>query len=573
MHFSFFLGVLGLLQASFLPGQILLQPYKQRLPLLARLAYGLCLSVVANYIIGAVLLLLGWLTQPVLISIIAVEMIVLFIMSWRSPIVAQPFWYRLIACRSTLCHHSWGCVAFYGALLSLLAYTLLVINHYGQVFYVGDDLFSWNSWAHVLAAGHIPKTQGYPLLFPMNQAMIYVLMGTLPQVTILFFSVLFMALFPLACLLILWDECLRQPSHAKALGVVLIGALFAVMQKRYVGSGYVDIPTACLGFAAVMGIVRVSEQELPPSFLMTVVGLIAAGAMVGKQAGSLAGIVVLIMTGIWYQWRWRIALVQVLLFLLIGASWYGFYFCFYDPHGMSMKVHELTQGMYGHDTIMQRLWHAAHLLKGFYWICFLLSLVAMIISRQVRWLVLLTVVLGSVIWAYGFSYDDRNIAMVLPFLGFTAAIGLVAVLKTMACWNLRKLSIHWWGLIALILLVVLSQLKPFSLSKMQRHQDRQFIRMLTPESTVQMLLGYKKLHGFSGKIATNWPSIRYIPGVKQYAVWVSDSELAVVVHLRKVHYVLADRDSSWYPIAQQLVRKGELQPVSYANDVVLYQVK
>ena len=574
MHFTFLLGILGFLQASFLPGQLILQPYKQQLPLLARLAYGLCLSVVANYVIGVVLLLMGWLTQPVLIGIISVEVVTLFIMSCCRPLQhIRPLWQRLSQCRHDLCASPWGCVVFYGALLTLLAYVLLVLNHYGQVFYVGDDLFAWNSWAHALAAGKIPKTQGYPLLFPMNQAMIYVLMGTLPQITILFFSVLLMSLFPLACLVILWDECLRKATHAKALGVVLIGALFIVMQKRYVGSGYVDIPTACLSFAAIMGIVRVSDAQLPPRFLISVVGLIAAGAMVGKQAGALTGILTVVMTGIWYQWRWRIVLSQIVLCLIIGASWYVFYFYFYDPHGMSMKVHELTQGMYGHDTLLQRLWHAAHLLKGLYWVCFVLSLVAMVVSHQVRWLVLLMVIVGTAIWAYGFSYDDRNIAIVLPFLGMSAAIGLVAVLKKLPHWNLMRFSSRWWGVVALILFAVLSQFKPFSLSKMQQHQNQQFIRMLTPASTVQMLLGYEKSHGFEGKIATNWPSIRYIPGIKPYAMWVSDNELASAIMSHKVSYVLVDRDSSWHPLVQYFVKNELLQPVSYADNVVLYQVR
>ena len=54
-----------------------------------------------------------------------------------------------------------------------------------------------------------------------------------------------------------------------------------------------------------------------------------------------------------------------------------------------------------------------------------------------RWLILLVAAPFGFLWALGFSYDLRNLALAVPFLGAAAGIG-IAELGGLLRWNVGR---------------------------------------------------------------------------------------------------------------------------------------
>jgi hypothetical protein len=123
------------------------------------------------------------------------------------------------------------------------------------------------------------------------------------------------------------------------------------------------------------------------------------------------------------------------------------------------------------------------------------------------------------LWAFFFSYDLRNVTLLLPFLGLSMAIGTLVLLKYVLRWiptlHLPKTNI-WYGilLMAILVLAVISVKydKQYLLQK-----EAEQARLLMGDSTMNTRLFdlyYSKQ--LKGKILSGYEFLKYLPGVKQY---------------------------------------------------------
>jgi len=576
LHMTFFWGMMALAQVLWLPGQLLLQPYKKYLPLLTRLLIGVPLSLTVSYLIGVILLAVSCFVPWVLRSIVVVELIIMMILASRLSTPHRPFWQRYQQAYQQVTSSIWGNMLFYSAVLVLLWASSIIVTRYGQVFWMNDSLISWNHWAQQLAVSQVPQSYSYPWLFPMNQAITYVMIGLPPELHIDLFAVLLMSVFPLLCLLALWDRFLWQPQKVNLLGIVIIAWLMYSIFGGFLGHGYADIPTASVAFVTMMALLVGIDTKLPAHFFMVIIGLLIVSTSVAKQAGIWFGLVIILLTAAWYRRSAKIIYVQLLMWLLLGVSWYIFVH-FDHPGRTEQLLYYLTHGMSHGEDGWQRVMHVFKEPHKWFWLCLILALYAMKVNRFSRWIVPGVVVLGTMIWAIGFSYDYRNVAIVIPFLGYCSAMGLAAIaqwpkvqaMRTgMAIWTSNRTPTFWLGL-AVLVIFVLSQEPRWSVAQYRSNQAKSFRQLLGP--TADMLYGYDKQHGLEGTVATLDGTLTHLPPTQAKVRYVLPSQLIEEVNTGRIRYIIASVE--YQPYIEQLLKQGRLVPVCYTYHSTLYQVR
>jgi hypothetical protein len=576
LNMTFFWGMLALAQTLVLPGQLLLQPYKKHLPVLTRLVVGIPLSLTVSYLIGVILLAVGCFLPWVLRSIVAVELVILMILANRLPALQQPFWQRYQQAYHKMATSALGKVLFYGALLVLLWAASIIATRYGQVFWVNDSLISWNGWARALAESHIPQTYSYPWLLPINQAVTYVMIGLPPALHIDLFAVLLMSIFPLLCLLALWDRFLAQPQKVHLLGILIIAWLMYSIFGGFLGQGYAHIPTATIAFVTMMALLIGIDAKLPAHFFVMVIGLLMAGVAVAKQAGIWFGPVIILLTAVWYRRSAMVIVGQILMWLLLGISWYGFNH-FYHPGRTQQLLQFLTHAIYHGEGWWQRVVGVFKEPHKWFWICMILALYAMKTDRFARWVVPGVVLLGTLIWALGFSYGYRNVAIVIPFLGYCSAIGLAAIAQwpkmkalrvNITAWTLKRMPAFWIVLVVLVVFA-LSQQTRWSVAQYRSNQAESFRQLLGPSAN--MLYGYASRHGLDGTVATLDGRLIFLPQTQGNVRYIRPEKLISAVDTGQVQYIISD--SEYKPYIQHLLHQDKLVPVSYTYHSVLYQVQ
>lgn len=611
------LGFAAFLQAAFLPGWIITSWLRIN-GLWERLLISFALSLLVNHALVAILVILGAYTTLVVWLFVAVEIAVLLVITWRS----WRSWLRPLRWPSfnlfngsgqTAWPFSKKAVVSIFALLAAWAAAVLIMRLASVnpgVFDIWDDFLSFNKWALEWYQGILPlKTQYYPQIIPANWSLIYKLMGT---GDIQFFAKALMALFPLGIWLIFIDlyHRLRQPSFLAGASFTVILLLFFVWV--FVGSGYVDIPSAFLAAVAFYVLIPdLLNHRFTAKYLLLAAALAGIAALT-KQAGIFMIIPVLIWaTIILLRSRvkasrvvaWLVGLV--IIFSLITLPWYGY------------KTLEIRRGIdtsevSSVDAALKRsvgdLGPAATLMaatrrlgssvvertialvspatrtamaQGTFQVPSSLSiaiiivwllLIAASLFNPIARLALLSVALPYyVIWGIGYSYEFRNMALILPFLGLVAGFGLSVLLKWLLGWMNIKIDIdkavahradeattsqasviRIGGFkipraggyatvgIALLVIVGLAQIA-YPAQKLQAAHD-QYMYDVGMSYVNKPLYEYYHRYGLEGKIRTMYLPIRSLPELKDFAVASSDiltiDRLVRYENDLSVHYVL-----------------------------------
>ncbi|HET7000369.1 MAG TPA: hypothetical protein VFI33_03640, partial [Puia sp.] len=150
---------------------------------------------------------------------------------------------------------------------------------------------------------------------------------------------------------------------------------------------------------------------------------------------------------------------------------------------------------------------------------FLLLALLSVIAFYGRMAMILVVIPYYLLWAFFFSYDLRNVTLLLPFLGLSMAIGAVILLKYILRWipglHLPKTNI-WYGIllmVALILAVISVKYDRRYLLQKEAEQARLLVGDSTLNTKLYNLYYSKQL---KGKILSGYEFLKYLPGVKQY---------------------------------------------------------
>jgi len=467
------LGILSILQIVFLPGYLLVRFLRLGGGVLATLVLAFALSLVANYLLVTGLVVLGIYRPAFAYVIFAVETAILMwverrslqasvIDVWRSQISDflgenRPSLFRRILLAAAI-------IAIAGFILSGMA-------QIGQIFQQWDAVVSWNRWAIDWAANRLPDRTGlYPQLLPANISLTYVF---IQASDVWIFAKAFQFLFCLMLLLAMLDAARVTGEFGYVPGVLITyGLLVAVLRFRMISSGYADMPLAFLSFASVYALLlarHAEGAEMRRRYVM-VGAVLAAGAAVTKQSGLYIALLYPLLAwrfvlqsmclGAWGKAqrcpssanagaslrssashpaeplrenlvaRHAGVLLRVtLLMTALAAPWYVYKFAGFhatkDYDNTARLVYDLHEGR----SLPQRMLHGAGMISeaatptGV--LLLLLAIGVGLRDPLQSWLIGLVVVPLLLIWAAAFSYDLRNLALILPFAGAAAGTGLL----------------------------------------------------------------------------------------------------------------------------------------------------
>lgn len=460
------------------------------------------LSLTLNHALVVLLVLAGAYTRPVLLAAMALEGLLAGLLLWRGRGRSRTPRPALLATLHDDPRLLWP------ALAALLAIGFLVSRvpvSFAHVFQYWDAIVSWNRWAVDWEAGRLPaRVYHYPQLLPTTWSLLYVLEGRPLQ----FLARGVMSLFPLAVALAFLDVGLRRRRPELLLAATVSTLLMAASLGRHIGAGLADLPVAALALLAFYPLyTRDFEPGAPGDrSRLAAAGLLAVGCALTKQAGLyVAAVLPAFAAGRLRPWplRRRAAAVGALALLLVAGigPWYA-YGEVLIARGIEVnEIPILTQKMFGGATLAERglralaLWQ--HLLTPpLLWTAALLVL-ASLWHRPTRWITVGVSLPFSLLWALWFSYDARNEALALPFLGWSIAAGAWVVYGALGARRMRVAAAAW-AAVSLTWIVLWADPQAIALA-----QQQQLVELGKPALN-RRLLAYQREHGFEGRILSNY---------------------------------------------------------------------
>ncbi|MBN2585360.1 hypothetical protein JXA59_01790 [Patescibacteria group bacterium] len=636
-----FLGLLSFIQLAILPGWLIVWRWKAP-SWLSRVLVAFGVSLLFNHLLVLLLVALGWFCRPVVLSVIGVELLLLLWLLYRNhwAVVPQNATLSISVDLSVdqVTIPKWIRVGLFGA-ITLIAVSALVtvvtrvLSVNPGVFDIWDDFISFNQWAVDWYNGAIPGgTWWYPQLIPTNWALAYQVIGSSD---IQFFVKAVMGLFPIALLFTFVDLFYRSGRTAFLLGLSFTTVLLIALANTFIGSGYVDIPVAFLVFlsGAILFPDMMAKRFLPSHLIIA--GLLAASAGLTKQGGLFIILPLLVWVGvmIWAnQKNWarvgKWVITTLLVFGVVIAPWYGYKFW---QMRMGQDVSEgvgienalvraigektlLGKWSYGAQAVALRT--SAQLLQSTHLASINNNKLIWNISRQpisrstalvIMWILMITLVLALVhpvarwstitviipfflIWATKYSYDFRNLTLVLPFLGMAWGFGLMYLIQLVTrMFNKNKTSgdikianhlkvkiprlPYWISAVILLMVAVVAywQISYPAPTLYAMHEEK--MHSVGMVAINDALYQYYESDGLSGKIRTMYQPAAYLPRLKDYII-ADDSSLSLE-RLKQyeqdpeIHYILW-WDSTNNPDAlaylQAQVEMGAYQAIFNVNN-------
>jgi hypothetical protein len=550
----FLLGILGITQTTLLPGLIFLKIIKYRASFLERMVYTFSLSLILNYCLVLILVLIRLYFQPVVAAVAVVEMIAILWLYRRElnmPILARlsSFWNELAESASSFFPiipeakpDQNSTARFRPLLLIVLAVVSLVniwsilkifIYNLGTVFNAWDVVVSWNRWAATWAGNEFPfGSHFYPQLIPVTWSSIYVSQGTMD---IQFFAKAIMPLFPLMLFLLFFNLGSKYKQLLYFIALIISQLLLKKYLVQEFTNGYVDLAVAFYGFLPAHAIlVARQEEKIEQRNLYILLGAIfAVGASLTKQSGLyiLAFYPLLVYFGVFYPaklremgvllWKW---LASYAALALIPIGWYVFRVILFnlglDRAETSGLIQETSANFHNIGFFGQIINAFAAFDK--YIFLFLIVLVAIpFVDPFYRALILLIVIPYPLLWAWGAAYDTRNLALFFPYFSLASAAGFHALIEFLLNrfdrLGVHKIQIYWAGIVVLVALAAGAY--AFSNDRLQNNQMQKELQSYSPAINAKISAIIKQ-NGPQTKILTNYP-VRYLPGFEQNQIQFS----------------------------------------------------
>jgi hypothetical protein len=562
------LGVASIVQIAFLPGWLLLQAIDARSRGIRTLLLSFVLSHGLNYLFVSACVAAGCYQSEVVCSVFAAEVVALLYLTRQqrcSSVVAalatlnekikDGFVLRGSPQSGSSAFLRQGLLA--AALLTVIGYAAGETLRLGTVFIEWDALASWNRWACDWGANHFPKmTHGYPQLLPACWSLSYAFTG---EVGLSVFPKAVMPLYCLFSLLAIYDLHRIMGHSGCALGVVVAyGLMIATLRFRTLASGYADVPVAFFALSAVylLLIARYAGNatERDKSVLL---GAAAAGlAAIAKQAGLYVVVLypVLAYLLVWTPGRdvddnglddhrltttgapaprrfpLRLAFLCAALVLFLVLPWYGYKLVQFQRGGDVPMVGTLVTSLHEGRSLVQRLVHGANMLRnavgGPGTLILLLGLACSLRHAAVRWITFLLVVPFFIVWAIGFSYDLRNLALCLPLAGLACGVGLVDLGQCIGRVPWRLMGKYRpalpLGKVPMTLLTV-PVLAPLFVLNARWDRERLWNHQHAMERHIgdpgfnDILYSYFRWHSPRGTILTDYSELQFLPDLAQYA--------------------------------------------------------
>ncbi|MGO9110005.1 MAG: hypothetical protein ACLP9L_12295 [Thermoguttaceae bacterium] len=447
-------GVLSLVQIVALPGYLLLRALRVGTGILGACVLSFALSLVINHFLVAGLVVLRIYRPLVMYAVFAAELILLLAVDGRWLRVglaeAAAAWqqrmrafFRAIENSEAIAMFALRRILVTAAVLLIGGFALSGIVAVGQIFQQWDAVVSWNRWAVDWSANRLPyATSIYPQLLPTNLSLSYVFMQS-SEVWI--FAKAFQFLFCLMLLLAMLDLARIEGAFGYVPGLLITyGLLVALLRFRMLSSGYVDVPLAFFALLPVyvLMLARNTSEPLQRAKYLFAGALLAAGVALTKQTGLYVAAVypllawrfVLRGDGPDRQRRHLRSLARMCLIMgLLIAPWYLYKVFDFQAGCDKNNTAQLLSDFHQGRDVLQRLFHAGNMIVAAITptgaVLLLLAVSASLRDPLQRWLVGIFVVPLGLIWAMGFSYDLRNLAVIVPWIGAAAGNGLMQIVS------------------------------------------------------------------------------------------------------------------------------------------------
>ncbi|MDO8954802.1 MAG: hypothetical protein Q7V63_08130 [Gammaproteobacteria bacterium] len=599
MDMTFLLGMMGIIQAVFLPGFILLRLSKIKHGFLRGLVLAFALSLIFNYVL---ILGLAWFhhyTPTVIRSLFSLEVILALCLAWQD--TTKPFYtgqffgdikhfYRE-QCLNTEHSLSFFKASFFLTLLVFVLTFILFIKSLGGVFVDSDALVMWSVWAAEWSMnnGFSTETWHYAQLLPINYSLPYVMIGE-SAIKLQFFATAIAHLFPVVAMLTIIDFIMARKKALYLLAIPLL-MLFYSRDLNGLFNGCADVPVSVMGFIALYVLLLAKEESQTLGYLI-LGSILCAGSAVTKQPGLylcmfyplLAYIVVLKDNkGLSSSKKFFIILCQYALMGIIVLPWYLHTQWLIDHGYESSELSFITSGIYGNISPIHRIWPAWTHQVGIVWLGLGLSLVALCKVKECRALVLIALPY-FMLWSMFACYDNRNLALILPWLALTGSAGayclsgnpsLQRYFASSKNWVLKLKHISWRAIMlvfigGILLATILCPMKCLVNKELRLEQQLGG----APAAT---FYSYQRLVGFQGKIASDWQYLGYLPGLSQYFYFNSLTVASINQDRNKpeiLYFATFKANPEVYNYLTQLTLEKALEIVAISADgnTVIYKI-
>ncbi|MBS1250820.1 MAG: hypothetical protein MAG431_02417 [Chloroflexi bacterium] len=543
----FILGLLSVIQVTFLPGILILKAFKVKKGFLQTLIFSFGLSLVANHLLVVLLTHLRINYSYLHYLLFAIELGLLWRLYLKN--LSMPIGEVLSNWGQKTSHYFSNLinldpnkpkeniskiivgvvttVFFLWSLSSLWWAIKLFVNNLGTVFTIWDSVVSWNKWAIDWFSNTYPvDTKRYAQLIPTNLSVTYSFMRS---AQIQFFSKGFMPLFTLFTLLLMFDLGLETKKSGYFIGLVATQYLLQRFLGDYIGSAYVDVPLAFFTSLTVYTLLKAenlvdSKRQRNYIFLGSI---FAAGTALTKQNGLLIFVVYPLLAyfiivkdipGMTQKEKLKKLALYTAFALLLLLPWYAvneYRILMGAKTNVSILVsNELHQGR----SPLQRFLKAVSSMGIYAYLYPFVLLTLPLIKRSFRLVIYTILIPYSLIWGFLFSLESRNLSIALPLLGLATGLGAgglsAFVADLIPRFKITKIKTRLLLLITIVFLVLGSLFVPNQL--LVEHQLEQQKHILS-RSVTESLYEYFEALGHYEPIFTNYP-LEYLPGMEDLLV-------------------------------------------------------
>jgi len=581
----FILGIVSLLQILVLPGFLATRAFRIK-GFLTVCIFTFALSLIINHLLVILLTLIGFYQSLFLYGLVVLECLLLLV-SVRQ---RKSHTVEYIIDRSAL---SWivrrdpetkssgllptlriyiRLATFLIALLTVLSYIGYAIHDFGNIFSSWDAVGSWNKWAVEWSRNRLPHTFGdYPQLIPTTYSITYVFIGTS---SIQFFAKATTPLFPLAIVLAIFDIALSQKIFAYFISTIAAGILIlelnAYPTENMLASGYADIPVSCFSFLSFYSLLLARHDKHGMARTYLVLGAItSAEAALTKQTGLYMALVYPILVYVLImrkqnrfdkQQSVKLLLFILSIIILLVSPWYVYKHIQIELGQVEGNLRYLVEDLHGDKTLLERFTFALESLERQLGgmnilLCIAFMTVLSAIKLTYKWVLLLVTIPFTFIWAIGFSYDLRNLAIAVPFIGVAIGITtgiLLSYFNQLALYTINIISkiesviksksddnphfrivcrkrIKFGIIVGTIALVYILNIK-FTNTYLHDRQV-QLQKQIGDAPLNVYLYNYHSKHPVEGLIATHYAHLQFLPGFESKAIGLNMSDYSGYIDL------------------------------------------
>lgn len=622
------LGIFSILQLTLIPGLIVTKFVKIH-GFIEKLLLSIGLSPIINYLFVLLMTTLGIYNRTSTFIYICIEicvLIVLIILEIPSLIKFRIDKAIIKNIAKRIIGNEWRTISrgklifnllfIAGAFGTLIYYLIIYGSQYSTVFTTWDAVVSWNRWAMEWFSNHFPiGPQHYPQLLPTNLSMTYQIIG---DERIQFFAKYFYDLLEIFIISTVLIIGVLNRKIGYFIGTIIVGWLQLVLGSQ--GSGYADTPVSFWALLTFACLILARDKEEKVKYI--VFGAVfAAGAALTKQVGLWIAIIYPILFCIMFRKneilkKKSVWLLITLVYLIIIIPWYGF-IEYSVLHGKIMSEIPYLQKLTSQGKTLLGIVEAGlkliviHLSKNeiLGWVMFVATFISVLFSLRLKWCsIIFSLVIAPVFvgWMMFFSYDIRNINLIVPFIGILAGFGIqniidqyymnvksffykiilfakklkffvffTAINKVFNYFiNLPFLS-QFLIIVLPILILVFSVLprvysNEYMISKSISKQREMGVPLLN-----QRLYNYFSQNGIEGKILSDYMYLGFLPDLKEYYVYGYPNSNYFVDQFNdpQVAYSLVNLSNMRPDIRNyidQLVNEGKLKILFAHGDQILY---